>query len=223
MLARSSGFCQRGTVGSKSCVLPGCLVQNVPGRSSLGLSSESADAFPEVSVTPTAVLCRARSVMGGPASSHSLLRFHFFKRFKFRAVSWSRRLLPAVTVSRKSCGKAGGPVRVPGYASLGREGDLLRPSAARTCAHTHTTFYKRRSNTNAQALRSTQKHRRRRARGTVYWLVQGFVSKPRKSSSAFSSKWPSQEPHTTFLCQFGWVERLSLEKFSCAKIRRLSP
>lgn len=59
-------------------------------------------------------------------------------------------------------------------------------------AHTHTTFYKRRSNTSAQALQSTQKRRCRRARGTVYWLVQGFVSKPRKSSSAFSSKWPSQ-------------------------------
>lgn len=133
MLARSSGFCQRGTVGSKSCVLPGHLVQNVPGRSSSGLSSESADAFPEVSMTPTAVLCRARSVMGGPASSHSLLRFHFFKRFKFRAVSWSRRLLPAVTVSRKSCGKAGGAARVPGYASLGCEGERACRTVSACC------------------------------------------------------------------------------------------
>ena len=134
--------------------------------------------------------------------------------------SWRRQALRA-RFPRHSSGRA--ETWRLARASLGREGDLLRPSAARTCAHTHTTFYKRRSNTNAQALRSTQKHRRRRARGTVYWLVQGFVSKPRKSSSAFSSKWPSQEPHTTFLCQFGWVERLSLEKFSCAKIRRLSP
>lgn len=93
----------------------------------------------------------------------------------------------------------------------------------RTHVRTHTQlFYTRRSNTNAQALRGTHKRRRRRARGTVYGLAQGFVSKPRKSSPAFSSKWPSQEPHTAFLCQCGWVERLSLEKFSCAKIRRLS-
>lgn len=61
-----------------------------------------------------------------------------------------------------------------------------------THARAHTQFYTRRSNTNTKALLGTQKRRRRRAQGTVYWLVQGFAGKTGKSSSAFSSKWPSQ-------------------------------
>ncbi|XP_010842278.1 PREDICTED: protein BANP isoform X10 [Bison bison bison] len=51
--------------------------------------------------------------------------FTSLKRFEFRAVSWSRRLLPAVNVSRKSCGKAGGSVRVPGAVPGRRQNTIV--------------------------------------------------------------------------------------------------
>ena len=66
--------------------------------------------------------------------------FTSLKRFEFRAVSWSRRLLPAVNVSRKSCGKAGGSVRVPGYVSPRRAGERACRTVSTCCRASLTTL-----------------------------------------------------------------------------------